>query len=178
MNTVVLFSLLMVLLLYVVVIHNGLLKLRHANERAWSAIDVLLALRQDELPRFLDALSHYPAFDAAAVERLKNARSDAQDARLRNDVGAVGRAESVVRTALAALVTTAEGDPELRANPVVQQLLGRIEVLEDALALRRAQYNECVERYNTRIGVFPDVAVAVPFGFHAAVALEFADPVA
>ncbi|MFP5306175.1 MAG: LemA family protein, partial [Gammaproteobacteria bacterium] len=72
-------------------------------------------------------------------------------------------------------VATVEAYPELKANQSIQQLLGRITGLENAIADRREFYNEAVNLNNVRIEQFPDVVVARLFGFRSADLLVFTE---
>ena len=43
--------------LYVVVLYNGLVSLKHGMSKAWSNIDVLLKQRHDEIPKLVEVAS-------------------------------------------------------------------------------------------------------------------------
>lgn len=149
-----------VLLTYGVVIYNGLVNLKHAVAQAWSNIDVLLKQRHDELPKLVEACKQYMQFERSTLEKVMQARAAAFSARERGDVKGVGAAEGILRAGLGNIVATAEAYPELKANPSMQTLLGRITGLENAISDRREFYNEAVNRNNVRIETFPDMIVA------------------
>lgn len=173
MGTYIVLAVAAVLLVYAIVIYNGLVSLKHAVSKAWSNIDVLLKQRHDELPKLVETCKQHMQFEAATLEKVMQARSGAKTAADKGDVKGVGGAEGLLRSALGSITATVEAYPELRANQSLQTLLGRISGLENAIADRREFYNESVNVNNVRIEQFPDVVVARLGGFKAADLLEF-----
>ena len=162
-----------VLLVYGVVIYNGLVGLKHAVAQAWSNIDVLLKQRHDELPKLVETCRQYLQFEKGTLERVMQARAAVSSARERGDVRGVGAAEGALRGGMGGIVATAEAYPELKANQPIQTLLGRVSGLENAISDRREFYNEAVNRNNVRIEQFPDVIVARLLNFAPRELLEF-----
>jgi LemA protein len=163
------------LLVYVITLYNGLVNLKHAVAKAWANIDVLLKQRHDELPKLVDTCLQYMEFEKSALTQVMNARAGADRARESGDIKGIGQAEGLMRAGLGSIIATVEAYPELKANQAIQQLLGRITGLENAIADRREFYNEAVNINNVRIEEFPDVLVARLFGFKAAELLLFSE---
>ncbi|NKF22869.1 LemA family protein [Solimonas sp. C16B3] len=161
------------LLAYAIIIYNGLVNLKHAIGKAWSNIDVLLKQRHDELPKLVETCRQHMQFERSALEQVMAARAGSQQAREAGDIRAVGQAESRLRGGLGSIIATVEAYPELKADHSIQQLLGRITGLENAIADRREFYNETVNLNNVRIEQFPDVLIARLFTFRAAELLQF-----
>lgn len=161
------------LLVYAVIIYNGLVTLKNGVAKAWSNIDVLLKQRHDEIPKLVEVCKAHMQFERDTLERVMRARAGSQAARSRGDVAAVAQAEGALRGGVGRIAATVEAYPELKANQSIMQLLARITALENAITDRREFYNEYVNNNNVRIGTFPDVMVARAFGFRAAVPLEF-----
>jgi len=164
-----------VVLIYGVIIYNGLVNLKHAVSQAWSNIEILLKQRHDELPKLVEACKQYMQFERDTLEKVMQARAAAHTAREKGDVKGVGQAEGVMRLGLGNIVATVEAYPELKANQSMQQLLGRITGLENGISDRREFYNEAVNRNNVRIETIPDVFVARSFGFKPADLLVFSE---
>jgi LemA protein len=163
------------LAVYVVILYNGLVTLKHGVSKAWSNIDVLLKQRHDELPKLVETCRQYMQFERDTLEKVMAARAAANNARENGDVKGVGRAENAMRLGLGNIVATVEAYPDLKANQSIQQLLARITGLENAIADRREFYNESVNLNNVRIEQFPDVIVARLLGFGAADLLVFSE---
>lgn len=161
------------LILYVIVMYNGLVRLKHAVSQAWANIDVLLKQRHDELPKLIETCKQYMQYEKDVLERVTLARSGVAKAREAGDVAAVGAAEMGLRAGLANLYAVSENYPELRANDRFQQLQARITQLEAQIADRREYYNDTVNANNVRVEQFPDVIVARLFTFGARTLLRF-----
>jgi len=164
---------LVVVLVYAVVIYNGLVSLKHGVSKAWANIDVLLKQRHDELPKLVETCKQYMQFEQETLTRVMEARASVSSARSHGDIGALGVAEGQLRLGLGNLFAVAEAYPELRANENFQHLQSRITGLESSIADRREFYNESVNNNNVRIDVIPDVIIARLFGFKSAELLEF-----
>jgi len=165
---------LLVAALYAVLIYNGLVEVKHAVSKHWANIDVVLKQRYDELPKLVETCKQYQQFEAATLQKVTQARAQAHDARLRQDVPALGQAEAALRSSLGQVFAVVERYPELRANQAFQALMSRITALENAIADRRELYNEAVNINNVRIEKFPDALLARAFGFGPRPLLEFA----
>jgi LemA protein len=143
--------------LYVVGIYNGLIGLKHAVDRAWANIDVLLKQRHDELPKLVETVKGYMAHERGLLERVTEARALMGRA---ETVAEKSRADAEVRGALERLFAVAEGYPQLEADTSFQMLQQRISDIEEAIADRREFFNHSVNALNVRIEQIPDVFLA------------------
>ena len=173
LGTLLFLGLLAVVLIYMVVVYNSLVQLKHAVAKAWANIDVLLKQRHDELPKLVEVCKQYKQFEASTLERVVAARAQVQTARQTQNIPALGEAEGMLRSGLGQIFAVAEAYPELRANENFMQLQTRISQLENAIADRREFYNESVNINNVRVEQFPDAIVARLFHFEAKPLLEF-----
>jgi LemA protein len=164
---------LVVVLVYGVIIYNGLVQLKHNVARAWSNIDVLLKQRHDELPKLVEVCRQYKQFEQETLIRVTEARARVASAREQHDVPALGAAEGLLRSGLGQIFAVVEAYPELKANEHFMQLQARITALENAIADRREWYNESVNVHNIRIEQFPDVLVARLFQYVRQPLLQF-----
>jgi len=166
---------LVVLFLYVVVIYNRLVNLKHDTAKAWSNIDVLLKQRHDELPKLVETCKQYMRHERETLERVMLARAKVFSASEKGNVGALGAAEGQLRQGLMTLFANAEAYPELKADLSFRNLEDRISGLENAIADRREYYNEVVNNNNIRLEEFPDIIVARLFAFKPFELLEFSE---
>lgn len=171
--TFVVIGLIAAVLIYAVVIYNGLVGLKHGVGKAWANIDVLLKQRHDELPKLVETCKQYMQYEQQTLERVMRARTAVSDARAKADIGSLGAAEGELRLGLGNLFAVAEAYPELKANQTFQHLQERISGLENSIADRREYYNESVNNNNVRIEQFPDLIVARLFSFRLSELLEF-----
>ena len=172
-GTYVFWGVLIIIILYVVMIYNNLVRLKHNVSQAWSNIDVLMKQRHDELPKLVETCKQYMKYEKGVLEKVTQARAMVARARESGDVGALGAAETQLRLGLSNLYAVAENYPELRANEQFQHLQNRISQLEAQIADRREFYNDSVNANNIRIDQFPDTMVARVFNFGPRKLLEF-----
>lgn len=162
-----------VLVVYVVMIYNSLVRMKNGVSKAWANIDVLLKQRHDELPKLVDTCRQYMKHEQETLEKVTQARARVSAARESHDLGALGLAEGALRSGLGNLFALAESYPELKANEQFLHLQSRISGLENAIADRREFYNESVNINNVGIEQFPAVMVARYFAFKAFDLLKF-----
>jgi LemA protein len=143
--------------LYVVGMYNGLINLKHAVDRAWANIDVLLKQRHDEIPKLVDTVKGYIKHEREVFQRVTEARSAYERART---VGEKGEADMQMRDALGRLFAVAENYPQLKADQSFQMLQERISAIEESIADRREFFNHSVNAFNVRIEQIPDVVLA------------------
>lgn len=174
MSTWIILAILIVAAIYVAMLYNGLVALKHGVARAWANIDVLLKQRHDELPKLVEVCRQYQQFEQSTLERVIAARAGVSAARESHDIAALGEAEGALRAGLGRLFAVAEAYPELRTSEHFMQLQSRITGLENAIADRRELYNEAVNLNNVRVEQFPDTVVARLFNFSVQPLLEFA----
>jgi len=145
-------------LIYAVILYNGLVRLRNENDRAWANIDVLLKQRHDEIPNLVETVKGYMQHEQQTLLAVTQARADSMNAA---SVGQKAVAELKIASALHSLFAVAENYPQLKANENFLKLQTRITELEERIADRREFFNDDVNNtYNTRIGQIPDVFVA------------------
>ncbi len=162
-----------VAIVWTIMAYNSLVTIKHNVSKAWSNIDVLLKQRHDELPKLVETCKQYKQFEQETLQRVTEARSRVQDARLKQDIPALGQAETMLRGGLGNIFAVIEAYPELKAVETFQHLLARITGLENAISDRREFYNESVNINNIRIQQFPDVVIASLFRFGAFDLLRF-----
>ena len=148
-------------LIYAVILYNGLVRLRNENDRAWANIEVLLKQRHDEIPNLVEAVKGYMHHEHQTLLSVTEARAASMQA---SSIGQKALAELQLAGALQGLFAVAESYPELKANENFLSLQKRITELEERIADRREFFNADVNAYNIRIGQIPDVLVASYMG--------------
>jgi LemA protein len=171
---IVLGAAVLMLVVYAIMLYNGLVTVKNNVARAWANIDVLLKQRHDELPRLVEVCRAYRDFEHDTLVRVTEARGRVARAREAKDISALGPAEAALRAGVARVFALAERYPDLKANENFLQLQHRITELENAIADRREFYNESVNVNNTRVEQFPELVLARLFAFGERPLLEFA----
>jgi LemA protein len=151
-----------VLALSIVLIYNGLVRMRVQCDNAWADIDVQLKRRYDLIPNLVETVKGYAAHEKGTLEGVIAARNQAMTAQ---GPAAKGQAEGMLTGALRQLFAVAEAYPQLRAVESFTQLQNTLNQIEDTLQNARRYYNAVVRDLNTRIEQFPSNIVASMSGF-------------
>jgi LemA protein len=145
------------ILLYLIIIYNGLVRLRNDSDRAWANIDVLLKQRHDEIPNLVETVKGYMQHERQTLVAVTQARAASISA---GSIGRKAQADLMLSGALRGLFAVAENYPQLKANENFLRLQNRISELEERIADRREFFNDDVNAYNTRIRQMPEVFLA------------------
>ncbi|MCE9642588.1 MAG: LemA family protein, partial [Betaproteobacteria bacterium] len=100
-------------LVYLVMIYNNLVQVKHNVSKAWANIDVLLKQRHDELPKLVETCKQYMKFEQDTQQKVIEARSKVFSARESQDMRALGTAEAGLRASVGSLFALAEQYPDL-----------------------------------------------------------------
>lgn len=163
----------LLIIVYGIIMYNGLISIKHNVAKAWSNIDVLLKQRHEELPNLVEVCKGYIKHERDTLESLMDIRTKAFSAKQSQDISSVGQCETEIRQQLGKLFATVENYPDLKADKHYIRLQERITALENQIADRRELYNENVTINNMRIQVIPDTFVAKLCGFGPMQLLEF-----
>ena len=172
--------LIIVLILVCLLIYNKLVIRRNLFKKAYSQIDAHLRRRYDLIPNLEECIKPYMKNEPEILEAVIRVRNLASAANTRaagnpGDPGPMKglmEAEGVLRTALTHLFTFVEDYPEIKADETVLKLTEEINSTEKKIAFARQAYNDAVLFYNNSLEKFPNLLVAVPFGFKEAFFLD------
>jgi LemA protein len=156
--------LLALVVLYVVVAYNGLVKVRNRIENGWSQIDVQLKRRYDLIPNLIETVKGYAAHEKGTLEAVIQARNAAMSAQS-GSVSDKAAAENGLTGTLKSLFALSEAYPDLKANQNFLALQEELTGTEDKIAYSRQYYNDEVRSYNTKIQSFPTSMLAAKFAF-------------
>ena len=157
-------ALVVLLLLFVWVTYNSLVRLRNRVDEAWSDITVQLKRRYDLIPNLVNTVQGYATHEKEVFEKVTEARANALNAQGKG-VAATAQAENQFEGALKSLFAVAEAYPQLRATENFQQLQQELTDTEDKVMASRRFYNAGVRDLNTREETFPAVLFAGMLGF-------------
>jgi LemA protein len=173
MTTWIVLGVLAAIVLYLIVIYNGLVALRNRVKNAFSQIDVQLQRRYDLIPNLVETAKGYMAHERETLEGVVKARNAAQSAsrKVEGDPsdGAAMRELMGAEAALGGMLTRffalAEAYPDLKANQNMALLQEELASTENRIAFSRQAFNDAVTGYNIKRESFPDSLVANNFGF-------------
>jgi LemA protein len=161
--------------LYLVVAYNGLVRLRNAVQEAWAQIDVQLKRRYDLIPNLVETVKGYASHEKDTLERVVKARQAGISASTVEDRAA---AENMITGALRQLFALSEAYPDLKANQNFLALQEELSSTENKIGFARQYYNDQVRAMNTRVEMFPTNIIAGLFGFKRMSFFELEDSAA
>src|ERR671914_1937127 len=156
-----------ILVIFLIVVYNSLVRLRNMVDEAWNQISVQLKRRHDLIPNLVNAVKGYLDFEQETLTRVVEARSAAVSAQQGGPANAAqaGQAENFLTGALRQLFALVENYPDLKSSENVMQLQEELTTTENQIGFSRQHYNGTVREFNTSIQTFPNVVIAGPLGF-------------
>jgi len=151
------------IVLYLIIAYNGLIRRRNQIENAWSQIDVQLKRRLDLIPNLVETVKAYAAHERETLEAVIQARNAAIAAP--DTPEAQGQAQNQLTGALRQIFALGEAYPDLKANQNFLALQEELTATEDRVAYSRQFYNDSVLSYNNKLQQFPTVFFANMLNF-------------
>lgn len=148
-----------VVLLYFIMVYNGLVARQNQVREAWSTIDTQLKRRYDLIPNLIETVRGAAKHERETLESVTRARDAAMAA------GGANRAdaENKLTETLKNLFAISENYPTLRANENFLELQRELTDTETKIQAARQFYNNVVMGLNTQIEQFPSNIVARMF---------------
>ncbi|WP_370875885.1 LemA family protein [Caldalkalibacillus uzonensis] len=148
---------------YVIISYNSLVKYRNWVKEAWSQIDVQLKRRHDLIPNLVETVKGYAKHEQETLDRVIKARSQLLSGTPQERI----EADNMLEGALKSIFALAEAYPDLKANQNFLQLQEELTATENKIAYARQLYNKTVAEYNIKRESFPTNMIASMFNFEA-----------
>lgn len=161
-----------VLVFWLILTYNGLVKLRNRAKEAWADIDVQLKRRYDLIPNLVETVKGYASHEKEVFEKVTEARTRAMGAKT---VKERGEAENYLSETLKTLFAVVENYPDLKASQNFLELQRELRDTEDKIQAARRFYNSNVRDLNIMIESFPANIIASIFGFQKMDLFELAE---
>ena len=158
-----------VILLYFVMVYNGLVARRNQVREAWATIDTQLKRRYDLIPNLMETVSGAAKHEKETLNAVIAARNSAMSAK---NVDSRGAAEKELSGALKNIFALAESYPNLKANENFLELQRELTDTETKIQAARQFYNTVVMGLNNAVEQFPSNVVARMFGITGAQLFE------
>lgn len=162
MPAIIILVIVVILLAFVWVGYNSLVRLNVQADEAWSDITVQLKRRYDLIPNLVSTVQGYASHEKTVFEDVTKARANALGAQ---GVQATAKAENQFQQTLKSLFAVSENYPDLKATENFQQLQAELTDTEDKIMASRRFYNGVVRDFNTRRKIFPTSIFASILGY-------------
>ncbi|HUI44764.1 MAG TPA: LemA family protein [Nitrospirota bacterium] len=160
----ILLAVLALLLVWLILIYNGLVAIRNDMQSSWNQIDVQLKRRHDLIPNLVQTVKGAMEFEQDTLEKVISARAKAVSA---STPAAKAEAENMLTQTLGKLFAVMENYPDLKSNRNAMQLQEELTSTENRIAFARQLYNDLVANFRTKIQVFPNNIVSSMFNFQS-----------
>lgn len=150
------------IVLWVILAYNGLVRLRQQAREAESDIDVQLKRRFDLIPNLMESVKGYMAHERQTLESVTAARTRFMAAANTKEQIA---ANDMLSNTLKTLFAVSESYPDLKANANFLDLQRELADTENKVQAARRFYNANVRDLNIRVEQFPTNLIAGGFGF-------------
>jgi len=151
-----------VIVFFIILLYNSLIRLRNQVKNSWAQIDVQLKRRNDLIPNLVNTVKGYMKHEKTTLENITKARSAIMAAETVEDTA---KASNMLSSTLKSLFAVSENYPDLKANQNFMQLQEEITGTENKIAYARQHYNDIVMMFNTKIQTFPNNVFANMLNF-------------
>lgn len=165
-------GLILLLVLWFILIYNGLIKWRYIVKNAWAQIDVQLKRRYDLIPNLVETVKAYASHERQLFESIAQARAAALGAQTPKEVET---SDAQLAPAIRSLFAVVENYPQLKADQNFRKLMEELTATENKVAFARQYYNDSVQVYNTKTQEFPAAFIAHRLNFEPQDFLEARD---
>ena len=143
-STWIILGVIVVLVVWVIMVYNGLVAMRQRVNQAFADIDVQMKQRHDLIPNLVETVKGYAGHERGTLEAVIRARNTAVAAQS-GGVPAQAAAENALSGALRQLFALSEAYPDLKANQNFMQLQSELTDIENKLAAARRFFNNAVQ---------------------------------
>jgi LemA protein len=137
--------------------YNSLTHQRHEVRAAWAKMDEQLKRRYDLMPDLLTVVQSHGGDPAAELPDVSSAKNRAAVA---FDPADLASAEIALTVAIHQVLTAAERDPALSANPKFVEVRRNLLASEKQIDQARKRYNDDVDHLNESLSSFPTIFTA------------------
>ncbi|EHJ51712.1 LemA family protein [Streptococcus macacae] len=157
------------LVIWVIIGYNSLVRSRMQTQEAWSQIDVQLKRRNDLIPNLIETVKGYAKYEESTLEKVTELRSQVANASTPNEAM---QASDALGRQMASILAVAENYPDLKANQNFIKLQDELTNTENKISYSRQLFNSTTANYNVKLETFPSNLIAGLFGFKVKEFLE------
>ena len=164
----ILVIILVILVLFVIVEYNMMVKLKKQMNNSYSVIDVYLQKRFDLIPNLVEVTKGYANYEKDILSKITEYRTSYNQ---NKDKESLNKLNDEYNN----LMLVVENYPDLKASEQFLQLQKSLSKVESELQAARRIYNTDTTKYNTKLSVFPSNIIANIFGFKEGELFELED---
>ncbi len=164
-------GLLFIIVLWAVAGYNSLVGINQEVNTKFANVQTQYQRRADLVPNLVNTVKGAADFEQSTLTQVTEARSKATSIQIDpskaspEQLQQYQNAQGELSQALGKLLAISENYPQLTATQNFKDLQVQLEGTENRIQVARADYNEALKTYNTRVKRFPTVILAGLFGF-------------
>ena len=151
-----------IVLIYILVTFNKLIKMQNLVKESFSTMDIYLKKRWDLIPNLVETVKEYAKYERETLEKVISERTIPYNTMSNNQK--MEQDEKASKDIIQ-IIAISENYPELKANKNFIQLTRELSQIETDIANSRKYYNGTVRNYNNKVQMFPSNIVAFMFRF-------------
>lgn len=150
------------LIIYIFVTYNGLVKLNNKVKEAFATMDVYLKKRWDLIPNIVETVKGYAKHEKETLKEVIELRNSAYDNMSDDEKVATN---NKINSGISKIMALAENYPDLKANENFIDLSKQLSKVEDEIANSRKYFNGIVRDFNNKVEMFPSNIIAKILGY-------------
>jgi LemA protein len=161
----------LVFVLWLVTGYNGLVSSSQKVESSFANVQTQYQRRADLIPNLVNTVQGAADFEQETLNQVVEARAKATQITIDpsnatpQQLQEYQNAQGELSQALGRLLAISESYPQLTATQNFQDLQVQLEGTENRIQVSRADYNENLRQYNTKVRRFPTLILAGLFNF-------------
>lgn len=156
------FAIALVVIAWVAISYNNIVKSKVLVDEGWSGIDVQLKRRYDLVSNLVETVKGYGVHEKDIFENISKMRAISMGA---STIEQKSQAELSLAASLKSLFVIVESYPDLKANQSFLALQNQLTEIENEVQLSRRYYNGSARNYNLTLSTLPSMLIAKIFGF-------------
>lgn len=165
---IILALILAILIIFVIIEYNSMVKLKKQMNNSYSVIDVYLQKRFDLIPNLVEVTKGYANYEKDILTKITEYRTSYNQ---NKDKDSLNKLNDEYNN----LILVIENYPDLKASEQFLKLQKSLIKVENELQAARRIYNTDTTKYNTKLNVFPSNIIAKLFGFKEGELFELED---
>ena len=162
MNIYIIITVCSIILIYLLITFNNLIKMLNLVRESYSTMDIYLKKRWDLIPNLVECVKGYAKHESSTFEKIAELRTSWANT---NSISEKAKIDNQLSGALKTIMAVSENYPELKANTNFSQLTSELSQIENDIANSRKYFNGTVRNYNNKVQMFPSNIVAFIFRF-------------
>ena len=157
MGLIIFIGIFVLLIVWVIMIRNSIVRYFNATKRAWAEVANFERQKVKTLESLEQTLAQYTQFEKSTLEKVTELRQQILNLNLNSaDVSQLQHIEKLNQDLMKSLNVVVENYPELKANQLYAKMMDDIQEQNENVGAAITIFNRNVEEFNNTIEVFPN----------------------